>query len=51
MLWAMGDVAMAMVTCTKEESRESEMLDIHPLAVIGEKGSLIWCLQIGWWRG
>jgi len=34
---AVGDAAMAVVTSTMEESRESVMLDIHPLAVIGEK--------------
>lgn len=33
---AMGDAALAVMTCTKE-IRRSEMLDIHPLAVSGEK--------------
>jgi hypothetical protein len=31
------DPVMAMVTCTEEENRESAMLDIHPLVVLGEK--------------
>jgi hypothetical protein len=30
------DPARAVVTCTEEESRGSEMFDIHPLAVFGE---------------
>jgi hypothetical protein len=32
------DPSLAMVTCTEEESRGSEILDIYPLAAIGEQG-------------
>jgi hypothetical protein len=54
------DPSLAMVNCTNEESRLSEMLDIHLLVTIGEQGgsysmSLDWvvervyiCLSCSW---
>jgi hypothetical protein len=37
-LWDVFDPSLAVVNSTEEESRGSEMLDIHPLATIKEQG-------------
>lgn len=43
--------SLAVVSCSFVESKGSEMMDIQPLDVLGNKKSLIQLLLIGWLRG
>lgn len=35
------DPSLVVVTCTDEESKGREMLDIHPLTAVGKQGGVL----------